>query len=833
MVKVSEALAMALGHFQAGRPGLTEEICTQVLQVDPEQAVANHLLGMVAHQAGRVANAEGFYRRAIQLNPEYAEAHSNLGVALFQQGRLDEAICTFQGLISLNPGQVEGYHRLATVLAARGRPVDANRCLLQALDREPNSVVTLALLADLHVSQGQLDQARSCYEQALKQQPTHAGLHTNLANVLVQMGDIEAAISGYKKGLELQPDLVQGHYNLGNAYMQQRMPDQAVACFKRAIQCHPDYAEAHNNLGIGLKEQGDTQGAITCFRRAVELKPNYVDAKNNLSTALTLLNNSTVAPLPAVRTPGQAVESAELYLKQGNALLDQRKPLEAIRSFRRAVALDSQFAPGYNSLGVALCMSMVEQSEVDEVLACFRKAISLKPDYTDAHNNLGIALKNQGRLDEAVLSFREAIKWNPGSSVNHSNLLYTQLFSQEETASSLYQEHSRWNKLHAEPLSRWILPHKNDRSPGRRLRVGYVSPDFYRHPVGRFMVPLLAAHDHQQFEIVCYSSVRIPDPMTDQCQTHSDVWRVATGQTDQQLADQIRADQIDILVDLTMHMSNNRLLTFARKPAPVQVTYLAYCGSTGLTTIDYRLTDPFIDPPGQHDRFYSEQSFRLPETYWCYESTPLAPAVNSLPAQRAGHVCFGSLNNFCKVTPQAFATWCQILKAVPNSTLLVHAHPGSHRQRARSVLAEHGVSPDRILFADFKPAAEYFETYHTVDIALDPFPYGGGTTTCDALWMGVPVVTLAGQTGVGRGGVSILSNVGLPELIAQSQADYVRIAADLSANLPHLQQLRHSLRSRMQASPLMDAPRFARNIESAYRTMWERWCEQSLKGTPS
>ena len=254
--------------------------------------------------------------------------------------------------------------------------------------------------------------------------------------------------------------------------------------------------------------------------------------------------------------------------------------------------------------------------------------------------------------------------------------------------------------------------------------------------------------------------------MTDRCRAHADVWRDVLGLSDEQVADTIRQDRIDILVDLTMHMANNRLLVFARKPAPVQVTYLAYCGTTGLGTMDYRLTDPYLDPPGQDERFYCEQSVRLPETYWCYRPPIETPPVNALPALEAGHVSFGCLNNFCKVTPPALAAWSRLLQAVPGSRLLLHAHAGSHRDRVRGFLAEQGISAERLAFVDFLPTAEYFGVYQRIDVALDPFPYGGGTTTCDALWMGVPVVSLAGQTAVGRGGVSILSNLGLPELVA-------------------------------------------------------------------
>jgi protein O-GlcNAc transferase len=276
-----------------------------------------------------------------------------------------------------------------------------------------------------------------------------------------------------------------------------------------------------------------------------------------------------------------------------------------------------------------------------------------------------------------------------------------------------------------------------------------------------------------------------------------------------------------------MHMAKNRMFLFARKPAPVQVTYLAYCSTTGLETMDYRLTDPYLDPPGMNDAFYSEQSIRLPETYWCYSPDDRSPAIGPPPVLGAGEVTFGCLNNFCKISPEALDVWTQLLRAVPKSHLILHADEGSHRQRVCDLLQHQGVDPQRLKFAGKVPPAEYFRRYRQIDIGLDPFPCNGGTTTCDALWSGVPVVTMAGRTAVGRGGVSVLCNVGLRELIAETQDQYVQIATDLARDLPRLAELRRTLRPRMQASPLMDASRFARNIEAAYRQMWRNWCEQA------
>jgi predicted O-linked N-acetylglucosamine transferase (SPINDLY family) len=718
MATISEALSIASQHHRGGRLQEAEQICRQLLQVDPNHADAIHLLGLIAHQVGQHAIAIEYFGRAIALKGNVAAFHNNLG---------------------------EAYRVLR-----------------------------------------QIPEAIACYRRALELRPDYAEAHNNMGVALKDQGNLDDAVAAYRRALELKPDYVEAYNNLGVALKSQEKLDEAVACYRRALELKPDFAQAHNNLGIALKNQRKLDEAVASYHRALELKPDFAQAHNNL----------------------------------GIALKEQGKLDEAVARHRRALELLPNYVEAHNSLGVAL----KEQGKLDEAVACWRRALQLKPDYAELYCLIGFAVKDQGKLDEAVACYRRAIELKPDYARAHSNLVYTQMFCPGCDAQTIYEEHCRWNLAHAAPLAKFIQPHLNDRSPERRLRIGYVSPNFASHPVGRFLLPLLESHDRGSFEIFCYASVDMPDAMTDRCRAHADVWRDVLGSSDEQVAEGVRQDRIDILVDLTMHMRNNRLLVFARKPAPVQVTYLAYCGTTGLGTMDYRLTDPYLDPPGQDERFYCEQSIHLPETYWCYRPAIETPAVNALPALAAGHITFGSLNNFCKATPPAIDAWSRLLQAVPRSRLLLHARAGSHRGGLLDVLSERGISAERVEFFDIQPMADYFGVYRRIDVALDPFPYGGGTTTLDALWMGVPVVSLAGQTAVGRGGLSILSNLGLPELVAHDAEQYVRIAAELAADLPRLSDLRATLRQRMQRSSLMDAPRFARNIEAAYREMWRRWC---------
>jgi predicted O-linked N-acetylglucosamine transferase (SPINDLY family) len=575
-------------------------------------------------------------------------------------------------------------------------------------------------------------------------------------------------------------------------------------------------------IAIQLHQAGQLQAAEQAYRQILVSDPQRAEAWHLLGVVAHQLGNHQQAAEHIGRAIALQPDQAELHCNLGAVQQALADLAAAQASYRTSLSLKPDYATAHSNLGNVL----KDLGKLDEAVACYERALEIQPDLALVHNNLAVALSGQGNLDEAVASYRRALELKPDLAQAQSNYLYTLYFCPSYDARRVYEEHRRWERRHAAPLAKFIQPHSNDRSPCRPLRVGYVSPDFRQHPVGLFLLPLLANHDRENFEIFCYSSVERPDAITDRCRALAQAWRDLRGHSDEQVAQAIRDDQIDILVDLAMHMPGNRLLVFARKPAPVQLTYLAYCGTTGLGSIDYRLTDPYLDPADRDSHLYSEESFRLPETYWCYPDRGENPAVGPLPLEQAGHVTFGCLNNFCKVTTPTLAAWVRLLKALPEARLLLHAHPGSHRDRLRDVLVRQGLLADRLDFVEYLPTDRYLRVYDRIDIALDPFPLGGGTTTCDALWMGVPVVTLAGQAAVGRGGLSILSNVGLTDLVAQDATAYIQIALDLARDRSRLTALRTGLRDRLRNSPLMNAPRFARNVETAYRGMWQRWCAQ-------
>jgi len=564
---------------------------------------------------------------------------------------------------------------------------------------------------------------------------------------------------------------------------------EAEKIYRQVLARKPNHAEALNLLGVLAGQAGQLDTAVELIRRAVGLKPDFAEAYGNLGVVL-----------------------------KANGQVD-----EAIASYRQAIRLNADLAEVHSNLGNAL----KDKEQLDEAMSSYRQAIRLKPDSAEAYYNLGHAFNDTGRLDEAVACYRQAIRLKPDFAEAHSDLVYSLPFNPAYDARMILEENRGWNRQHAEPLKKLIQPHDNDRDPNRRLRIGYVSPDFREHCQALFTIPLFSNHNRQAFEIFCYAHAGRPDAVTERIGGYVDGWRSIVGMSDEAAARKIREDRIDILVDLTMHMGNNRLGILARKPAPVQAAWLAYPGTTGLSAMDYRLTDPYLDPPGLNDYFYSETSIRLPDSFWCYDPLVTDLAVNALPAQTNGYLTFGCLNNFCKVNQQVLRLWAQVLRAVDPSQLVILCPEGSHRQLALNLLQREGISPDRIEWIVRRPRRQYLELYHRIDVGLDTFPSNGHTTSLDSFWMGVPVVSLVGKTVVGRAGLSQLTNLGLTELIAHTPEQYVGIAAALAGDVLRLAELRRTLRARMETSPLMDAPRFARNIEAAYRQMWRNWCERN------
>jgi len=465
------------------------------------------------------------------------------------------------------------------------------------------------------------------------------------------------------------------------------------------------------------------------------------------------------------------------------------------------------------------------QNDASAAEMYYRKVLELDPNLPGLHMNLGNMLKNSGRIGEAISLYREGARRYPQEISQSSNVLYALHFDPTYGPAQIHAEHSAWGRT-LESVIPGRTGHGNERSPARRLRIGYVSPYFRAHVVGLNLLPLLRKHDHSQFEIHCFSDTRPTDPTTSELRRHADVWHDTVGLSDAELADLVSQHQIDVLVDLVMHMEGVRLGMFARKPAPVQVAWMAYPGSTGLTRMDYRLTDDMLDSPAATDHFYTEQSVRL-DTFWCFDPPANSPPVGPLPADKNGYFTFGCLNSFAKVNAGVLELWREVLAAVPGSRLIIMPPKGKSKAWALEKLQ---IDATRLVCLPRESRIKYLGYYHRVDIALDPFPYTGHSTTLDGLWMGVPPVSLAGPTIASRGSLSILSHLGLAELALKSKSDYVALAIAMSKDLARLRELRAGLRGRLECSVLMDADRFTRQAETAYRDMWHKWCAATRLG---
>ncbi len=610
----------------------------------------------------------------------------------------------------------------------------------------------------------------------------------NLAIQHHKAGRLADAERLYRQLLAQNPNHPEALNLLGVIAQQVGNPDAAIHLLNHAIAANPSAPDYHINLGVALYTIGRFDDAIAAYRQSLRLDPNNPVAHNNLGNALCQIGHFD----------------------------------EAITECREALRLNPNYAEASNNLGNAL----QDKGLLDEAMAAYRRAIQLNPHYAEAFSNLAGNLKTAGDLNESIAAFRDSLRLNPNNSAVHSNLLNTLNLHPDYDARQILDQCRTWANRFETPLTPSAQAYPNDRSPNRPLRIGFVSPDLYgKHPIGRILAPVLAAHDPRNVEVVCYSGVVGSDETTARLKSSATLWRDVAAATDADVARQIREDRIDILVDLALHTIGNRLLVFARRPAPIQVTWLGYPGTTGLSTINYRLTDPILDPPGTGDELYSEKSIPLPHSFWCYAPPVENEPINPLPALEAGFITFSSFSSFAKVTKPTITLWIETLIAVPNSRLLILCPRGNHRQRFLKTFASNGISPDRIELIDPAPLLQYMQNYHRVDFCLDTHPYPGHTTTCDALWMGVPTVTLRGQTAVARGGASILTNVGLTEWIADSPRQYVEIATAMAADPNRLARLRSESRDRLRNSPLMNWKQFAADLESAYRLMWQTWID--------
>jgi protein O-GlcNAc transferase len=747
--------------------------------------------GLTHHKAGRLPEAEACYRQVLAVDPDHADANNLLGAIAIQVGRADLAVELIGRAIQRNGHNPGYFSNLGTALRRLGR----------------------------------FDEAVAAYRRVVGITPNEAEAHYNLATALFDRGDLDESIAACRHATHINPDFVDAYYNLGIALSVQGKLDESIAAYRQAIRIKPNFAEAHYKLSTTLRGHGKIDEAIAASQQAIRIKPDYAEAHCALGIALYgqgRLEESIAAYHQAIRIKP---DLAEAHQNLGVALLDQRKLDQAIAACRQAIRLNPDLAEAFHNLGFAL----YRQGKLDEAIAASSNAIRINGDFADAHHNLGNALLAQGKVDAAADAYRRVIALRPNQADAGSCLLLCMNYDSRLSKAQLVEAHRAWDQRYG--MATLPAAHTNDRNVRRRLKVGYVSPDFRHHSVAFFLEPLLRSHDRQEIEVFCYAEVMTPDATTERLKGLADGWLETVGMPDASLAERFRLDGIDILVDLAGHTAHNRLTVFARKPAPIQVTWLGYPNTTGLKAIDYRLVDAVTDPEEEADAGASETLIRLADGFLCYGAPHDAPEPAAPPCLATGTVTFGSFNNPSKLSAATLDTWAMLLARLPDARLLLKgrsfADPATC-ELFRNRLGSRGIAAERTeLVPMLADTAAHLGLYDRIDIALDPFPYNGTTTTCEALWMGVPVITLRGDRHAGRVGASLLTQLGLTELIADSVEEYVEIAVALAADQARLGELHRSLRPRLATSSLGDAEAFARKIESAYRAMWQRWCASS------
>ncbi|MBK8161709.1 MAG: tetratricopeptide repeat protein [Gammaproteobacteria bacterium] len=683
---------------------------------------------------------------------------------------------------------LEAALQLALQHQQAGRLPQAQALYQQILHEHPEQPQALHLLGLLARSAGRPDLAADLLGKAVRAEPGLPDHHYKLGITRAMQEDLDAAAGHFRQALALQPHNVPARYNLGLALYKLDRLEDAAAVFRDVCARAPRLPEAHLMLGLALHRLARPEPAEDAFKQALRLRPDYAEAHNNL---------------------------ANLYL-------DQNRLEPAEQAARAAIALLPGFAVAHYNLGLA-CLRL---GRLDCALDSFQDALRLNPDYADACINLGVTLTYLGRGREALERFETGVRLAPGHAAGHSARLFSMLYLATTTPAGMLAAQRQFAAQCEAPLRHSWRAHENTCDSGRRLKVGYVSADFRRHSVAHFIEPVLAGHDRSHYEVYCYYNHTVRDDTTARIAACADHWIPCRGLSDQELSGRIRRDGIDILVDLAGHSVDNRLMAFARRPAPVQVTWLGSPATTGLDAMDYRLCTADTDPPGQ-EAFHSEALYRLPRTLWCYRPAQQRTAVTGAarPAAGTGAVTFGSLNNIAKVSEESMAAWMEILRALPAARLVMTQVPtGAARHAISARFTAGGVASQRLELHGKLPGAQYFNLIEGIDIALDPFPYTGTTTTCETLWTGIPVVTLIGQTSVARSGYALLKTVGLEELAAADTEDYVRLAVELAHDPDRLARLRRELPARFDASPLRDEAAFTRDLEAAYRDMWQRWC---------
>lgn len=847
----SDPIQLCARYIQHGDLDRAEQTARQLLREQPDHLQGLCLLGLIRQGRGQLDEALTLFKEAARCHPGSAVVYNHMGGIFVQARQPDQALQCLEEALRLAPFFPEAYNNLGKAHLLHKAEDQALACFREAVHLRPDFVEALNNLALMHIGRREFEEAQPLLERLAVAAPAYPGALVSLSVIHYEKGELEKALDLAQQALRLNPRMAVVQDQAGVVLLRMGRPAEAIAHFQAALQSAPEYRGALEHLGAALIAANRPEEAIPYLGQAVALDPR--DARALGILVPLLIDRKRWAELVRIVAPilPHQPDAPELRNNLALAYLNLRQAAAAVPVLEEALRLRPDYPQALCSLGWA----WIELGQADRAVAVLKEAYRLDPDLPETLSNLGLAYfqlgqheearemyeravrarpdfpealgglayfqKDLGLHEEAIALYRRSLALNPRQPATYSDYLFTLHYSPNLGPEEIFQEHLAWARHHAAPAP---APHLNDRDPERRLRIGYVSADFRGHVMGLYLMPVLEAHDRERFEIFCYANVSHPDADTQRMQGLAVRWRDILNVPDEEAEQLIRRDRIDLLLDMGGHTAGNRLALFARKPAPVQASHFGYMETSGLAAMDYRLTDAVCDPPGQTERYHTERLVRLPEILWCYRPN-LDLEVNALPAASAGHVTLGMLNAFPKIAPAAIAVWARLLKRLPAARLmLLEGTTPQTGQRLRDAFAAHGIGEDRLILEGKRGRDEYFRLFHRLDLLLDSFPYAGCNTTCDSLWMGVPVVTLAGQTCMARQGASPLAHLGLHDLIAGTVEEYEDAAARLAADLPRLAELRATLRSRMSRSTLMNPARFTRQLEEVYRWMWRQSC---------
>jgi pentatricopeptide repeat protein len=811
----------AFGFHQKGQLDKARELYQQILEKDPTHADALHLCGLISHQARNYQQAIELISKAIRSDSGNAVYHYNLGVSLIEAGRKKEAMISFRNAIRRYPHSPESWYNLANLLKEQGDSDESLLCYRRAVEIRPDYAQAYFNMARLLKDQKKYDEAIAYYHKASEIRPNHAQTYNSLANALFAQGKVQEAVSCYRKAVEVKPDYAEAWYNMATVLHDQEKFEDALSAYQQAISVKPDYVDAYNNMGIVLCAMNRYEDALLCYRKAITLMPHVAGCYNNL----------------------------------GATLSDLRRYDEALSAFNKALELNPRYADAYNNMGNLF----KNQGKPEEAISAYRKALSLQPDYISALNNIGLTLKEVGKSEEAMSCYRKVLTIKPDEPAAYSNYFYLLLkmcfWKETDALKSRLEQMTRaalaqgrktletpfenityfpdplynfnvarsWSDAMAAAAANSDLRFAFDkRERNDKIVVGYLSFDFRHHAVGHLIAGIFGCHDRSKFRIIAYSygyddGSEYRRRIAHDCDEFIDIRNLSN--TD--AAQRIYNDRVDILVDLMGHTGFSRMDICAFRPAPVQVTWLGFPGTSGADFIDYIITDKTISPES-HEPYYSEKFVYMPHTYQSNDrwqkisDKKIVRSDAGLPEQ--GFV-FCSFSQSYKIEPVMFDIWMRLLTQVENSVLwLIESDPTTDRN-LRQEAQERGVNPDRLIFAPRMAKDEHLARHRLADLVLDTRIYNGHTTTSDALYAGVPVIAMLGKHFASRVSASLLKAIGMPDMIVHSLEEYEVLALRLAQNPAALSALRERLENNRLTKPLFDTPLFVRHLEAAYLEM--------------